>query len=100
MPSNNTYVTAEGFPTHIDINVNTGHLALFHISVDNINFLGKAALPSGSLSRNQGALHPNSTSVCTKKVLHHLHPRHVPQDSGSSTTPFCLLRLLMTFKLA
>src|SRR6266487_1979202 len=54
MPSNNTYVAVEGFLTHFDMDVNTGHPSLFHINVDNINFLGKAALPSGSLSSNQG----------------------------------------------
>ena len=43
--SENTYLTVKGFITHVDINVNTGQLLLFHMYLDNISFLGKAVLP-------------------------------------------------------
>ena len=39
IPSNNTYVSIEGFLEDIDTNSN-GHATWFHISVNNINFLG------------------------------------------------------------
>jgi hypothetical protein len=48
IPSNNTYVSMEGFLEDIEIDT-TGRVSLFHVSVDNINFLGKATLsPSTS----------------------------------------------------
>ena len=43
IPSNNTYVTIEGFLEDIETDA-SGHASLFHVSVDNINFLGRATL--------------------------------------------------------
>src|SRR5436190_11626701 len=37
MPSNNTYVSVEGFLNHVDFDPITGNTSLFHISVDNIS---------------------------------------------------------------
>jgi hypothetical protein len=54
VPSNNTHVVVEGFLRHIDIDLNNGRASLFHIGADNINFLGKAVLPSNVT--NQGML--------------------------------------------
>jgi hypothetical protein len=49
LPSNNTYVAVEGFITEVEIDPDTAQPSLFHVSVDNISFLGKAVLPaSGS----------------------------------------------------
>ncbi|HYT42465.1 MAG TPA: hypothetical protein VEP90_08970, partial [Methylomirabilota bacterium] len=41
--SNNTYVSFEGFLEDIETD-SAGHMTVFHISVDNISFLGRAAL--------------------------------------------------------
>ena len=49
IPSNNTYVSLEGFLEGVETDT-TGHATLFHISVDNINFLGKATLPTSTTS--------------------------------------------------
>jgi hypothetical protein len=43
IPSDNTYVAFEGFLADIDTDT-TGHAFLFHIEVDNVNFLGKAPI--------------------------------------------------------
>lgn len=48
IPSNNTYVSVEGFLENIETDA-TGRAYMFHVSVDNINFLGRATLsPSGT----------------------------------------------------
>jgi hypothetical protein len=47
--SNNTYVSMEGFLDDIEIDT-TGRATLFHVSVDNINFLGRASLPPSTTS--------------------------------------------------
>ena len=49
IPSDNTYVAVEGFLADIDTD-STGHTLLFHIEVDNINFLGKAPISATSTS--------------------------------------------------
>jgi hypothetical protein len=41
IPSDNTYVSVEGFLRDIETDA-AGHAIRFHISVDNINFLGRA----------------------------------------------------------
>lgn len=41
MPPDNTYVSVEGFLEDIETDT-AGHAALFHMSVDNISFLGRA----------------------------------------------------------
>lgn len=43
IPSNNTYVSLEGFLEDVETDA-TGQATLFRVSVDNINFLGKATL--------------------------------------------------------
>ena len=48
IPSNNTYVSIEGFLEDVETD-STGRANKFHVSVDNINFLGRATLsPSGT----------------------------------------------------
>jgi len=48
IPSNNTYVSFEGFLEGIDTD-SAGKPTSFHVSVDNINFLGRATVsPSGT----------------------------------------------------
>ena len=48
IPSNNTYVSIEGFLEDVETD-SIGRANKFHVSVDNINFLGRATLsPSGS----------------------------------------------------
>jgi len=44
VPSNNTYVTVDGFFDHIDIDCHIGQPTLFHVFVDNIGFRGRAIL--------------------------------------------------------
>ena len=43
IPSNNTYVSIEGFLDNVDTDCN-GRASKFHVSVDNINFLGRATI--------------------------------------------------------
>jgi hypothetical protein len=45
IPSNNTYVAVEGFLMEVETDSSTGRPTVFHVSVDNINFLGKAVSP-------------------------------------------------------
>ena len=47
VPSNNTYVSFEGFLETIETD-STGHPTSFHVSVDNINFLGRQTLTPSS----------------------------------------------------
>ena len=54
IPSNNTYVAVEGSLFHVDMDTNTGGPLLFHIMVDNINFLGRATLPAANVGETQG----------------------------------------------
>ena len=49
IPSNSTYVSVEGFLDTIGTDSN-GNATTFHISVDNINFLGKSAVSSATSS--------------------------------------------------
>jgi hypothetical protein len=44
--SNNTYVAVEGFITEVEMDSDTAQPSLFHVSIDNISFLGKAILPA------------------------------------------------------
>jgi hypothetical protein len=43
IPSDNTYVSMEGFLEDIETDA-SGRVTMFHVSVDNINFLGRATL--------------------------------------------------------
>ena len=52
LPSNNSFVYIEGFLENIDYD-STGHATTFHVSVDNISFLGKATV-SHSQTDNSG----------------------------------------------
>ena len=52
IPSNNTYVSFKGFLDNIETD-STGHATTFHVSVNNINFLGRAT-PSPSATGNAG----------------------------------------------
>src|SRR6266849_7955271 len=45
VPSDNTYVSIEGFLDNVELDP-MGHASVFHIAVDNINFLRKAAVSS------------------------------------------------------
>lgn len=54
IPANNSYVAVEGFLNDVEMDPSTGAPSIFHISVDNISFLGKAILPTVGQSGNQG----------------------------------------------
>ena len=70
IPSNNTYVAVEGFLQWVDVNPDNGQPVLFHLNVDNINFLGKAVLPvSGS---NEGPSHSSPFGVNANCIQQHL----------------------------
>jgi hypothetical protein len=54
IPSNNTYVSVEGFLEDIDTD-SSALATCFHVSVDNISFLGKATFspsPAGGLGKH------------------------------------------------
>jgi hypothetical protein len=53
IPSNNTYVAVEGFLNRVELGTG-GWPMLFHVNVDNINFLGRAVLPQSSPDGAQG----------------------------------------------
>ena len=54
IPTNNTYVAVEGFLNNVEVDSKSGTPTIFHFSVDNISFLGKAVLPNMGQSANQG----------------------------------------------
>ena len=72
IPTNNTYVAVEGFLNNVEVDPNSGTPTNFHISVDNISFLGKAVLPNTGQTGNQGKL---STPFTFITQLYLLHPR-------------------------
>ena len=62
IPSNNTYIAVEGFLEEIETD-STGHTTSFHISMDNINFLGCATLIPSTSGNTGNAFHCSSSSV-------------------------------------
>jgi hypothetical protein len=62
IPSNNTYVSIEGFLRDVDTDA-SGQATLFNVSIDNISFLGRAALPVPPAA-GQGE-HHSSAYFCT-----------------------------------
>jgi hypothetical protein len=77
LPSNNNYVAVEGLLKDVDFDLNNGHASLFHISSENINFLGKAVPPN--TPKSQGTLHTRTNlnsllTVLQHPLLHHGHP--------------------------
>jgi len=61
IPSDNTYISVEGFLEDIEIDT-AGHPILFHMSVDNISFLGRAGAPSPSRACGLGPSTPSRSS--------------------------------------
>jgi hypothetical protein len=57
LPTHNSNVVVEGFLKRIETTPSMGEVSLFHVSVDNLHFLGKAVL-----SPNNGANQSKSTS--------------------------------------
>jgi hypothetical protein len=51
IPSNNTYVSIEGFLEDIETD-SAGRATLFHVAVDNINFLGRASFSPTKAGRS------------------------------------------------
>ena len=51
IPTNNTYIAVEGFLNNVIVDSKSGTSTIFHFSVDNISFLGKAVLPNKCKSR-------------------------------------------------
>ena len=96
VPSNNTYICVEGFVTHVDIDLDNGQVSLFHMSTDNINFLGKAVLPSGP-SSNQGtydifsnlksnnSFTASSSTPCSNRFRYNFSSPSNQQAPGSAT---------------
>jgi len=52
IPSNNTYVSIEGFLRDVETDM-MGQATLFNMSIENISFLGRAVLPA-SMAAGQG----------------------------------------------
>lgn len=77
IPSNNNYVTVEGFLTHVDIDPNNAQATLFHIDAENISFLGKAVLPNNSVV-NQGKWCMPAKLDSRLTVFKHRLPLHAP----------------------
>jgi hypothetical protein len=76
IPSNNTYVSLEGFLEDVETDA-TGQATLFRVSVDNINFLGKATLmPSatGTVGKCSDSS-PFPKSLITPSLKHRPRPR-------------------------
>lgn len=91
IPFDNTYVSVEGFLESIETD-DAGHATMFHMSVDNINFLGRAN-PSPSKPSDLGK-HSNSISfsklVMTSSLQDLPLPRGLP---GSNTILKCHLQV-------
>lgn len=62
IPSNNTFVSLEGFVEDVETDAN-GHATMFRVSVDNINFLGRATLAPATTSA-VGKYLESFTSLC------------------------------------
>jgi hypothetical protein len=62
IPSNNTHVAVEGFLNQVEMG-DSGFPSLFHVNVDNINFLGRAVIPQSSPDGAQGMCHNTSYTV-------------------------------------
>lgn len=77
IPSNNTYVLVEGFLEEVETN-STGHATTFHVSVDNINFLGHAMITPSTSGKTGITFHSLSISffITFSQPLqcHHNHP--------------------------
>ncbi|KAN0107268.1 hypothetical protein V8E52_010320 [Russula decolorans] len=85
IPSNNTYVSIEGFLEDVETDT-SGCAMLFRVSVDNINFLGKAVLSTSTVSAgNPGPTTP-SRSSCFKFNFNDGSPNS-STDVSNPTTP-------------
>ena len=81
IPSNNTYVSVEGFLDAIGTDSN-GNVTTFHVSVDNINFLGKSTVSSAT-SSTAGILTSKSYIYQLLSYLQ-LHPQRLGRRASNS----------------
>ncbi|KAI0291972.1 hypothetical protein BC826DRAFT_1105697 [Russula brevipes] len=58
IPAQNTYVSIQGLLTHFDVDSVTLKPTVFHLSVENISFMGRAPRPSAPLSPPPGPYAP------------------------------------------
>ena len=85
IPSNNTYVSFEGFLEAIETD-STGHATSSHVLVDNINFLWRAiVLPSGT--RNTGITFFSIYVSVLNTFLQHPPPHSTLHGSNSTSMP-------------
>ena len=86
IPSNDTYVSVEGFLEEIETDT-AGHTTLFHVSVDNISFLGRASFSlstAGGLSEHLKHFSV-STLIMNPSSQHPQHPPGLPASNSIST---------------
>ena len=73
--SNNTYVSIKGFLDNVETDT-SGHATTFHVSIDNINFLGRAALPQLASSTSDKCFKSIDVFIVslTMTILQYYHP--------------------------
>lgn len=84
IPSNNTYVSFEGFLEDVQTD-SYGRATMFHVSVDNINFLGRSSL-SPSATGNPSQVTPSFSNSLFNTYLQHPPPRPALRVSNSILT--------------
>ena len=83
IPFDNTYVTVEGFLENVETDT-AGHATTFHMSVDNISFLGRANLSPSKLS-DLGE-HFNSISISKWVMTSSVQDLPLPRGLPASNT--------------
>ena len=94
--ANNTYVSIEGFLESVETD-SAGHACSFHVSVDNINFLGRATVSPSAPPITGITFHALSITVLISFLQRALPPRILP-DSNSISTSRPRVHLLMPFQ--
>ena len=84
IPSNNTYVSIEGFLEDLQTD-SSGRATMFHVSMDNINFLGRASLSPSGTGNPSLSSHYISFSIFIPSLQHLQRPHALRVSSSSST---------------
>ena len=92
IPANNTYVSIKGFLELVETD-SDGRATSFQVSVDNINFLGKASVSPSVTGNSCSSFYSLSVSVLNSFLQPPL-PRPVLPDSNSNSMSPLLAHLL------
>jgi len=85
IPANNTYVSIEGFLESVETD-STGLATSFHVSVDNINFLGRATVSPSAPTNTGITFHSLLFTVLISFLQRSPPPRVLPVSNSISTS--------------